>query len=390
MSFLKTERATLARFFPALDAELAARPFLELERADGPSLGIGLFRAAGGPSLLVPEALGGRGATPLDAVRIHRALGSRSPSLAVAATMHNFSLATLVEFHVFGGDEACAALLGAVAEQHLLMASGFAEGRPGANILAATMEARPTPDGGYVIRGSKKPCSLSRSMHLLSASALLIDGSGGPGRRAVVLVPADAPGIERRPFWRSSVLTAAESDEVVLHDVPIPGDLLFLPGAEDHLDPVELAGYLWFQLLIAASYLGMASGLVERVLAAGKGGATERALLGTELEAAMAALENVARVTQEAIDAQEAQQQAGEVRERLLAQALFVRYAVQGAIERATTLAAELLGGMAFIGSPEVVYLLGASRALAFHPPSRLSSAPALAGYLADEPLLAV
>lgn len=382
MPFLKTERATLAQFLPDLDAQLAALPFLELERADGPSVGIGLFRAAGGPSMLVPKALGGRGATPLDAVRIHRALGSRSPSLAVAATMHNFSLATLVEFHVFGGDEACAALLGAVAEQDLLMASGFAEGRPGAHILAATMEARATPDGGYIIRGSKKPCSLSRSMHLLSASALLVESAGGPGRRAVVLVPADAPGIERRPFWRSPVLTGAESDEVVLHDVPIPGDLLFLPAAEDHLDPVELAGYLWFQLLISASYLGMASALVERVMVAGKGGPTERALLGAELEASMAALENVAR-TLEA-------QPAGEARERLLAGALFVRYAVQGAIERAVALAAELLGGMAFIGSPEVVYLLGASRALAYHPPSRLSSAPALAGYLSGEPLLAV
>jgi alkylation response protein AidB-like acyl-CoA dehydrogenase len=212
-------------------------------------------------------------------------------------------------------------------------------------------------------------------MDLLSASVMLRDPTNGNARRAVVLVPADAPGIERRPFWRSSVLTGAESDEVILTDAPIPGDLLFFPGAEEHLDPVEVAGYLWFQLLVSASYLGAASALVERVIRSGKGAATEQTLLGIDVESAMEALENVARAM------------VGEPRHALLPRALLVRYAVQGAIERATMLAAELLGGMAFVSSPDVTYLLGACRALAFHPPSRVSSANALAGYLAGRPL---
>ena len=44
--------------------------------------------------------------------------------------------------------------------------------------------------------------------------------------------------------------------------------------------------------------------------------------------------------------------------------------------------AAELLGGMAFIGADDVSYLLSASRALAFHPPGRLHVAAALDRYL--------
>ena len=47
-----------------------------------------------------------------------------------------------------------------------------------------------------------------------------------------------------------------------------------------------------------------------------------------------------------------------------------------------------LLGGMAFISSSEISYLLAASRALAFHPPSRLSMVPALDRYLAGESLV--
>jgi alkylation response protein AidB-like acyl-CoA dehydrogenase len=363
----------LAEFLPGLDETLAAIPLAELERPGNPC--INLFRAAGGPALVIPRELGGKGATPLQAVRIQRALGSRSPSLAVVATMHNFSIATLVEFGVFGADDAGAAVLSVIAEDNLFMASGFAEGRSGTHILAATMQARATPDGGYLISGNKKPCSLTYSMDLLSASVMLQNPSGEGSRRAVVLVPADSPGLERRPFWRSSVITGAESDEVILKDVSIPGDCLFFPATEDHLDAVEVAGYLWFQLLVTASYLGTASGLVERVIVAGKGGATERVLLGLEVETAMEALENVAR------------SMMSEPKPALLPRVLLVRYAVQAAIERATMLAAEVLGGMAFINSPEVAYLLGASRALAFHPPSRLSSGASLAGYLAGEPL---
>ena len=68
-----------------------------------------------------------------------------------------------------------------------------------------------------------------------------------------------------------------------------------------------------------------------------------------------------------------------------LAHALFVRYAVQRAIERATTLAVELLGGMAYVSSSEISYLYAAARCLAFHPPSRQSAASAVGKYLAGD-----
>jgi hypothetical protein len=49
--------------------------------------------------------------------------------------------------------------------------------------------------------------------------------------------------------------------------------------------------------------------------------------------------------------------------------------------------AAATLGGMAFIESPEIAYLLSATRALAFHPPSRATAAGPIARYLAGGPL---
>ena len=378
MSLLKIERATLEQYLPGLDAHLSAVPLMELEQPGGAA--IRAYRDYGGAALVIPKSFGGLGATPLEAARIHRALGCRAPSMAVAISMHNFSAGTLVEYSIFGGDEASSALLSAVAENKLLLASGFAEGRSGVSFMNSTMEARATPDGGYVVRGTKKPCSLTQSMDLLTGSASLIDPTGKePPRRAVILVPADAPGIVRRPFWSSPVLTGAESDELILDDVVIPGDFLFLTQCQEDLDPVEQLGYVWLQIMLGASYLGIVSALVERVLQQGKGNATERELLGIEVEGAMSMIEGVA-----------AAMTSGMKAEDLLARVFFVRYATQRAIERAAMSAAELLGGISFMSSPDIAYLLSAARALAFHPPSRLSSAEGLSSYMAGKQLIAV
>src|SRR5690348_16968341 len=94
MRFLETERDVLARGLPGLDEALTAIPPGDLERRGSP--GTAGFREAGGPGLLVPADLGGVGASPLEAVRVQRAIGARSPSLAVATTMHHFSVASLV------------------------------------------------------------------------------------------------------------------------------------------------------------------------------------------------------------------------------------------------------------------------------------------------------
>jgi len=370
MNFLKRERATLEHFLPSFDARLASIPLAELEQPGNPA--IAMLRELEGTALLVPTEHGGKAASAVEAVQIHRAVGIRSPSLAIAMTMHNFSVATLVEYLFYG--DYTVELLQQIAGGQLLVASGFAEGRTSTSILDPLLKATPQ-NGGYLLNGVKKPCSLSKSMHILTASVAVPNGSGGP-RRAVAVVPADAEGISRKPFWKSPVLGGAESDELVLTNVPISKEQLFFPEIEDGMDAVEAGGFLWFELLVSASYLGVASALVERAFMACRGGATERTQLAMEVEGAMAALEGVARAMQ-----------TGERGEAILAQALYVRYFVQQAIERATARAAELLGGMAFIGSPDVSYLLSASRPLAFHPPSRMAVAPALDDYMKGNPL---
>ncbi|WP_286250241.1 acyl-CoA dehydrogenase family protein [Streptomyces graminofaciens] len=374
MRFLEAERETLKKLLPGLDDRLAALPREERERPQGPALT--LFKEAGGAGLVVPSEHRGLGASAVEAVRIQRAVGARSPSLAVATTMHHFSVAGLIQaYEVTKGLEWM--LLEAVADQRLLMASGFAEGRSGQSILASSITAR--QDGeDIVLNGSKKPCSLSASMDLLTASVML-DTDGGP-QLAVAVVPAATAGLSVHPFWGATALAGAESDEVRLEDVRVPPDMVVRTefGADGSLDRIQTVGFIWFELMMAASYLGMASALAELVLDREKGDVAERARILVELEAAMGGIVGAAA----ALDSGAAVGQAE------LLQSLVCRFSVQDTIDRVVPRCLEALGGMSYVSGDDTAYLAACAAALKFHPPSRAWSAAALCTAFTGGPLV--
>jgi alkylation response protein AidB-like acyl-CoA dehydrogenase len=266
-------------------------------------------------------------------------------------------------------------MLMAIAENSWLLSSGFAEGQPGQHILTPAMRGVPA-DGGITVSGTKKPCSLTWSMNLMSASVAVTDPATGTSRLAVVLIPADSPGLHRAPFWQTTVLAAAESDQVTLTDVFVPDALIFYPHDGAQMDPIQARGFVWFELLVSASYLGAATNLAERAITRGRGTDQDRAGLAIDLETAAAALEHIAATAPTLND-----------NDTLLARALYARYATEQTIERVAMTAAATLGGMAYIESPEIAYLLAVTRALAFHPPSRTAAAGPIARYLAGGPL---
>ncbi|MCZ9347199.1 acyl-CoA dehydrogenase, partial [Streptomyces sp. TRM76130] len=270
-------------------------------------------------------------------------------------------------------------LVEGVAAGNRIVASGFAEGRGGAGILDPSMTAEVTGDG-IRINGVKRPCSLARSMDVLTAS-VLIPRKDGPGDElAVALVPADSEGLSVSGFWSSAFLAGAESEQVTLTDVLVPPDLVLRTGAAvasgDRLDELQTTGLIWFQVLMTGSYLGVAGALVERVLLNDRIPEQERVRLYVETEAAVATAEGIAR----RVD-------SGDLGESALAQALCVRYGVQDALGRIVPRAVELLGGLNFMTSDEVGHLAACANGLSLHPPSRTRMTGPFAAYLADRPL---
>jgi len=376
MRSLTVAREVCERFHPGLLAELEQLTLTEREAADSPVVEI--YRRLAGAGLLVPAEFGGQATGPLEAARVQRAVASVSPSLGVATVMHHFTVAML--FRLAGTAErltpAQLKLLSSVAADGLLLASGWAEGRTDQNILTPSVVARPT-DTGYLVNGSKKPCSLANSMDVLTASVQITEADGRSGL-ALLLIPGDAPGISVQPFWSTPVLAAAQSHEVRLNDVEVPEELVIRSTPEDQrtLDDLQTAGFTWFELLATSSYVGAASALVAQVLAGSRGSAPERAALAVRMEAAVDLVEGAARALEDGLDGDGA-----------VAAVLVARYACQDLITSVVNSAVEMLGGMAFIRSPDVAYLASAVHALAFHPPSRSSVATELAEYFAGGPL---
>jgi predicted amino acid dehydrogenase/alkylation response protein AidB-like acyl-CoA dehydrogenase len=363
---------TAEKRLPGLVGALRARGLMTLEQGEPAAL-CALARTHRAAGLIIPEALGGTGASPTETVDILRAVGALCPSLAVMLTMHYHTIATMVQL---GAIPTAEELLQGVAHHQWLVASAFAEGKPGSAVFNASVKVSPV-EGGYALNGTKKPCSMSHDMDVIAVGVARVEGDGSTTEGFAMVINEGSP-IAREAFWNTRILRASDSNALVFKDVFVPHERMLMPDAADDIEAAmlaqraALAGLCWFQLMVGATYLGVASALVERLLAKRKSEDFALAQLAIELEGAHQALIGSARELEALEGADEA----------AYSRALCVRFLVQGAIERATNLAVELLGGMAFIGSDEVSYLLSASRAICFHPISRTAAAPMLAEFL--------
>jgi alkylation response protein AidB-like acyl-CoA dehydrogenase len=213
-------------------------------------------------------------------------------------------------------------------------------------------------------------------MDYLTASVMLTFPEGGT-EMALAIIPADTEGIEVRPLGDSPVLVGSETCEVVLTDVDVPDDYISSLGDPQSLNAALATVFHVFELLISASYVGAASGLVEAVLRQGRGSAAERMELVGDLETAMASLEAVARAAT-----------PGDDDPLGVARALYVRYSAQRTVERVAAHATELLGGTSYMISGFSTTFFTSARAMAFHPPARSAMAEPLDRFISGGPLV--
>ncbi|MFJ6623644.1 acyl-CoA dehydrogenase [Kitasatospora sp. NPDC091335] len=375
MRSIDSARAVCDRFHPGLLKALEDIPFAEREALGSPA--IDLFRTHGGVALLVPAEFGGHGADPVNAVRVQRAVGAVSPSVAAAVTMHHFTVSMLYALAGRSGrlTPGHLDLLNRVVPDQILMASGWAEGRTQQNIFAPSVVAEPV-EGGYRLNGAKKPCSLAHSMQLLTAS-ITVPGPDGSPELALALVPASAEGLTVHPFWGNDVLAASESDEVRLSDVFVPEDMVIRTTDDDpgRLNDLQAQGVIWFEMLISAGYAGAAAALAEVVVERGRGSAGERACVVIDVESANQLIEGAARAVHDGLDGEEA-----------VYRVLVARYAAQDLLTHAADQCLNLLGGIDFIRSSDHTRLAASVRPLIFHPPGRSATAGALVDYAAGGP----
>lgn len=355
--------ASARRLVPGLVEVFERRGLMELEQSGSAAIAQ-LFRDHGAPGLLIASASGGSGATLTDCVRVLRLVGARCPSLAIMMTMHGHSVAAFVHGAVPVG--ASESLLRRVAGERLLVASAFAEARPGADILDSTV--RCVADASamhYRLSGSKKPCSMSREAAFALVGITL--DAAGESSRGLAVVDMAASGVRQADFWVSPLLSAAGSHCVIFDDVAVDPALI-LPGADMWQNPMkgklrvahaEVALSCLFQLMASAAYLGMAARLCEIVLARRCGQSAERIEMLSRIESAALAIDHLALVLQ-----------SGKFSTGILAKAMLVLCATADQIDQIALLAGRMLGGGGYLADAEVHYLMLVTKCIRFHPPS--------------------
>ncbi len=282
--------------------------------AEFPNQDLEDIRTEGLLSLLVPQELGGMGATFEDYVQVAMALASGSGSTALIFNMHacvTGALATLPRqlLENLGVDESFFAvrddiLRGAV--DGAAYGVAVTEKEAGSRLSALRTEYGREGDG-YWIRGHKSVCSGAGHLDGYLVAARSSETSGGDAAVSYFLVPR-GPGIEVHETWDPLGMRATASNELDL-DVRVPSDAL-LGGMEGLVLPLAHLMPQWLVASYAAVYVGLARSAVdeavtyvnERVVVGRRGGLADlpvvRSRLGradTDVEAARLVLEEAAR-----------------------------------------------------------------------------------------------
>ncbi|HEV7673034.1 MAG TPA: acyl-CoA dehydrogenase family protein [Candidatus Angelobacter sp.] len=349
---------------PELVKALSTRDMMDLENSGSESV-TGLLRAHGAPEFLVPRDLGGGGGSLLEITQIMRVVGSRCPSLSIMMTMHHHTVAAIARgMSSLSGGAAC---LKRVARERALVASAFAEGRPGADTLDSTVRCTQLDGGaGFRVVGSKKPSSMSHHANF-ACVGVLVDIGGQTGR-GIALVDRALDGTNVSDFWTSEILASADCHCLKFEGVLVPHGFVLVPFADGKVAcreglvvaHAEIVMSCLFQVLISASYLGMATRLCESVLKKRGGTSAQRVEILSRLESAAAAIYHLA-----------ASVEKSDISAYLLGKSMLVACNTAAQIEYAVALSVKALGGSGYLSSKEAQYLVLASHCLDFHPPSR-------------------
>jgi len=342
--------------------------------------------------LAVPEDLGGHGHGLLGVCRAQAAIGRECASSSLAIAMHQHAVMTMAWRRLKGDSEAERVLRLVVDEGLILSASGTL------NPAMITVEARPC-EGGFAVSGRRRLCSGSPGADVLVTAARLVLPSGA--RVITVLAPLQTDGVEIIDDWHAMGMRGSGSNSVNFDNAFVPEEYALYvdrparllqsgdrrtggageaggaeepgvgtsgaPESQEQGPPgIRMPGLHISLAIIAATYLGAATGVRDKALARVAG--TPRAqnpstrhlagLLTHEIRMAWWALMGITtQTTDDSLG----------TRAQMVTTMLGKRQIVLGSIS-AAELAAEMLGSQAYMSDASFERVIRDVRAGLTHP----------------------
>jgi acyl-CoA dehydrogenase len=306
-------------------------------------------------SCAVPAELGGGGASLAELAAILRVLAQScgSTALALAMHMHQVAIATWRWRH--DGAPVDALLRRIAREELVLVTSG------GSDWLAGSGKAERV-EGGYRVTARKVFASGCPVGDLFMTMAVYEDPETGPTVLHVV-VPFDAPGVERKDNWRTLGMRGTGSHDVVLDNVFVPEVAVGVRRPAGRWSPAWHVVATLALPLIFSVYVGVAEGARTIALRHAAGRRTDAAVqqlvgrMDTELATARMALRHM-------LDAAA----SGHIAAETTNEVVMGRTVVGGAAIGTVELAMEVAGGAGFFRDAGLERLFRDVQGARYHP----------------------
>ncbi|WP_030212930.1 acyl-CoA dehydrogenase family protein [Streptomyces bikiniensis] len=216
--------------------------------------------AVGFLGLTIPEEYGGSGGDHLAYCLVTEELGRGDSSVRGIVSVSLGLVAKTIAS--WGSEEQKRTWLPRLASGEALGCFGLTE--PGTGSDAGNLAARAVRDGGdYVVNGTKMFITNGTWADVVLLFARTNDTPGHKGVSAF-LVPADSPGLTRRPVHGKLGLRGQATAELVLEDVRVPADAML--GPEGKGFAVAMSALAKGRMSVAAGCVGIARAALDAAL----------------------------------------------------------------------------------------------------------------------------
>jgi len=274
----------------AQEVATAAAPHADRHDVEGSFVeeGVTAARELGYLAAPVPSELGGTGALTRDVAESQRIIARACGSTALACSMH-LHLVLAAAWRWRRGDKVVEPMLKKANDDRVVFVS-----TGGNDWTKPTAVATPV-EGGWKVTGRKTFASMSPAAQMMVTFAVI--GEPAPGAEVIAFgTPLSAEGVRLEETWDSAGMRGTGSHDVVLEDVFVGEGQVSARRKWGELDRPLLVASLHAWPVIYSTYLGVAEGLVETVLASGKvkpGAARQVGLVDSHLRSAGWAIDGV-------------------------------------------------------------------------------------------------
>ena len=185
------------------------------------------LRESGYTIMIIPEELGGLGATMLQRVKAQERLAQGCGATSLAINMHFNAIGLLTDFWRKFKDPKIEAKLRQIAAGRLICGGSASEPDNAVPVLRPRTTARRV-DGGWLVTGRKIFGTQSIALDQFFSEATWTDNPQGETIITFVIPPRDTPGLVFKDDWHTMGMRATASRSTELKDAFVPESAVML------------------------------------------------------------------------------------------------------------------------------------------------------------------